>query len=156
MDDPMKGVLMLHISLFPFSGPETAFAARNAVLPRQIAVNCLGHGSFLNPIQFFRHIAFGAAHLSCDFWLCFPFKIICLRHAANIFLRDISDKLDSNLYIIPSSVHEVLVLSEKLGDDKKSLQEMIRMVNETHLEPQDILSDSLYFYDRNDEKISIA
>ena len=72
------------------------------------------------------------------------------------FLRDISDKLDSNLYIIPSSVHEVLVLSEKLGDDKKSLQEMIRMVNETHLEPQDILSDSLYFYDRNDEKISIA
>ncbi len=71
-------------------------------------------------------------------------------------LRNLSEKLDSNLYIIPSSVHEVIVFGQNMADDEKSLRDMIRSVNETQLEPQDVLSDSLYFYDREVEKISIA
>ena len=71
-------------------------------------------------------------------------------------LRKLSDKLKSDLYIIPSSVHEVIVFARNMANDEKSLKEMIRTVNRTQLEPQDVLSDSLYFYNRNDEKISIA
>ena len=71
-------------------------------------------------------------------------------------LKDLSEKLDSNLYIIPSSVHEVIVFSDNLADDEKSLRDMIYTVNRTQMDPQDILSDSLYFYDRKEEKIFIA
>jgi hypothetical protein len=71
-------------------------------------------------------------------------------------LHNLSESLKSDLYIIPSSVHEVIVLARNMAGDEKSLREMIHTVNETQLEPQDVLSDSLYFYDRKDEKISIA
>ena len=71
-------------------------------------------------------------------------------------LKELSEKLDSNLYIIPSSVHEVIVFSDNMADDKKSLKDMIYSVNRTQMDPQDILSDSLYFYDRTEEKIFIA
>ncbi len=71
-------------------------------------------------------------------------------------LHNLSETLKSDLYIIPSSVHEVIVLARNMAGDEKSLREMIHTVNETQLEPQDVLSDSLYFYDRKDEKISIA
>lgn len=71
-------------------------------------------------------------------------------------LKELSEKLDSNLYIIPSSVHEVIIFSDRLSDDKKSLTDMIYTVNRTQMDPQDILSDSLYFYNRKEEKISIA
>ena len=71
-------------------------------------------------------------------------------------LHNLSETLKSDLYIIPSSVHEVIVFARNMADDEKSLREMIRTVNQTQLEPQDVLSDSLYFYDRKDEKISIA
>ncbi|MBP5555297.1 MAG: hypothetical protein J6X94_10575 [Lachnospiraceae bacterium] len=71
-------------------------------------------------------------------------------------LHNLSEVLESDLYIIPSSVHEVIVFARNMSDDEKSLKDMIRTVNMTQLEPQDVLSDSLYFYDRKDEKISIA
>ena len=71
-------------------------------------------------------------------------------------LHNLSETLKSDLYIIPSSVHEVIVFARNMADDEKSLRDMIRSVNKTQLEPQDVLSDSLYFYDRKDEKISIA
>ena len=71
-------------------------------------------------------------------------------------LHNLSEVLKSDLYIIPSSVHEVIVFARNMAGDEKSLKEMIHTVNMTQLEPQDVLSDSLYFYDRIDEKISIA
>ena len=71
-------------------------------------------------------------------------------------LRELSDKLNSNLYIIPSSVHEVICLAKETDDDEMSLKEMIRSVNKTQLEPQDVLSDSLYIYERDTDKILIA
>lgn len=71
-------------------------------------------------------------------------------------LHNLSESLKSDLYIIPSSVHEVIVFARNMAGDEKSLRDMIHSVNETQLEPQDVLSDSLYFYDRKDEKISIA
>ena len=71
-------------------------------------------------------------------------------------LKELSEKLGSDLFIIPSSVHEVIVVAGNLADDEKSLKTMIRSVNRTQLMPQDVLSDSLYFYSREEEKISIA
>lgn len=63
----------------------------------------------------------------------------------NQMLEDIHTEM-GDFYIIPSSVHEVLVIPERLADPQ-SLNDMIGSVNATCLSPEDYLSDSAYFYD---------
>lgn len=71
-------------------------------------------------------------------------------------LTELSDRLKGNLYIIPSSVHEVIVIPDDGRETSESLRSMIYSINRTQLDPQEVLSDSLYYYDRETEKITIA
>ncbi len=60
-------------------------------------------------------------------------------------LTEVSTKFDSgNFAIIPSSVHECIVLSEKI--DSEELRKMVYEVNRTELQADDILTDSVYLY----------
>lgn len=72
-------------------------------------------------------------------------------------LREIADKMDSDLFILPSSRHEVLCISSELGD-VESLYEMVRSVNDdpAFISQKDILSNNVYYYDRENDEISIA
>ena len=61
-------------------------------------------------------------------------------------MKDIVDKR-GDVFIIPSSVHEIIVLSpESMGYDYHKAEEMLREVNRTQVAPQDFLSDTLYGY----------
>ncbi len=62
-------------------------------------------------------------------------------------LKQVSDIIGGDFYILPSSVHEVLAVPAS-GADEKYLLEMVRMINRTELEKTDVLSDSIYHYDR--------
>ena len=68
-----------------------------------------------------------------------------------IYLKDtlgeIADRIDSDLYVIPSSVHEVIVVSDKHFSEL-NLKEIVKEVNITEVADTEILSDSVYFYDR--------
>ena len=70
-------------------------------------------------------------------------------------LKDFSEALGSSFYIIPSSVHEVLFLPADDTDKSGELREMIKEVNDTQLIPEEILSYSLYYYDREMDEVSI-
>lgn len=72
------------------------------------------------------------------------------------FLKDFSEALGSSFYIIPSSVHEVLFLLADDTDRSGELREMIKEVNDTQLLPEEILSYSLYYYDREHDEVRIA
>lgn len=61
-------------------------------------------------------------------------------------LKAFADKIQENFYILPSSIHEVILLPESVVDDVEYVRNMIREVNATHVEPEEILSDSLYLY----------
>lgn len=63
-------------------------------------------------------------------------------------LEQISARAEGNLYILPSSVHEVILLVDSGSEKPELLKEMIFDVNRTQVEPEEILSDSLYYYDR--------
>ena len=71
-------------------------------------------------------------------------------------LKDFSEALGNSFYIIPSSVHEVLFLPADDTDRGGELREMIKEVNDTQLIPEEILSYSLYYYDREMGEIRIA
>lgn len=70
-------------------------------------------------------------------------------------LLDLSKRLHSDFYIIPSSVHEVLLIPATTEMDKEDFSQMIQEVNRTQLEPEEILSDHLYYYSREKNIISL-
>lgn len=69
------------------------------------------------------------------------------------FLDSVCDKVgNDNLIILPSSVHEVIVVS---GDsiDPNACMTMVKEINATQVAPVDRLTDNVYKYNRNEKKV---
>jgi len=64
----------------------------------------------------------------------------------------IGEELDEDYYVIPSSVHEVLILPESEADDPDTINDIIRQINREHLGSVDILSDRSYYYCRKEKR----
>ena len=60
-------------------------------------------------------------------------------------MEEIIEKV-GDFYILPSSIHETLVVPVKSGMDVESLEAMVREVNSTQLQPDEILSNRVYSY----------
>lgn len=63
-------------------------------------------------------------------------------------LQKLSDHLGSSLYLIPSSLHEILILPSKATMKPEEIGSIIREINQTEVEAQDRLSNSVYLFDR--------
>ena len=61
-------------------------------------------------------------------------------------LDSIRRELDCDFYILPCSVHEVILLPARDEDETEYLANMVKSVNRTNVGPQDFLSDSVYRY----------
>ena len=70
-------------------------------------------------------------------------------------LRRIADRMDSSYYIIPSSIHELLLIPAAGFAARDELKAMICEINDTHVAPEERLSYSLYGYDRKENKVEI-
>ncbi len=78
----------------------------------------------------------------------------CVLLYSSVF-KELADKLDSNLFILPSSIYEVLVLSAKVNVD--GLCQIVKEVNRSgSVKVVEILSDNVYYYDRKTGKVTIA
>ena len=58
----------------------------------------------------------------------------------------LSERIGGDLYVIPCSVHELILVQRQQIDDPEELCAVIRSVNRRELLPGDVLSDSLYEY----------
>lgn len=67
----------------------------------------------------------------------------------------IADELDSDLYIIPSSIHECLLLPEQEDISGEDLKNLIRKVNDTEVDDDEILSYNIYKYSRSRRSVTI-
>ncbi len=67
-------------------------------------------------------------------------------------IRDLADQFGKSLYIIPSSVHELLLLPTKDTGECAEIKRMTREINDTQVSPEEIRSYSLYYYDREEGK----
>lgn len=63
-------------------------------------------------------------------------------------LDGIGAYLKSNFYVLPSSIHEVIVIPERAAPGKGELSAMVAEINETQVEAEEVLSDRAYYYDR--------
>lgn len=64
--------------------------------------------------------------------------------ACGTILKEVYDLMKGGYYILPASVHEVIVL--KTDAMAETLREMVRNVNETEVSEQDFLSNNVYYY----------
>ena len=71
-------------------------------------------------------------------------------------LKKIADQMDSDLLILPSSVHEVLYLKHVKDMDTEAFVRMVRTVNENDVAKEEVLSDSVYIYRRDKDLLEIA
>lgn len=70
-------------------------------------------------------------------------------------LETLAEREGHSLYILPSSLHEILLLPDA-GLCADGLREMVAAVNNTQLAPEDVLSDSVYYYDREKRQVRVA
>lgn len=72
-------------------------------------------------------------------------------------LEKFAEEIGGNFYIIPSSIHELLLLPDRGMDDNDdaSLREMIEMVNNHEVSNEERLSYNLYYYDKESKKVEI-
>lgn len=70
-------------------------------------------------------------------------------------LHKFAEEHGRNIYILPCSMHEVLLTLEDDIMDPEDLAELVQWANQT-LPKKDFLSNSVYYYDRQQRKISIA
>lgn len=68
-------------------------------------------------------------------------------------IKDFAEALGSSLYIIPSSIHELLLLPVTNANESQDIKNMIREINDTQVKMEEILSYSLYLFDKEKEKI---
>ncbi|MCI5624196.1 DUF5688 family protein [Anaerostipes sp.] len=71
-------------------------------------------------------------------------------------LKEFAERMNCNLYILPSSIHEVIILLEEDAKDIGELFKMVRETNQSVVDREEVLSDNVYYYDRNADKITIA
>ena len=70
-------------------------------------------------------------------------------------LENLAQEEQRSFYILPSSVHEVILLADTGSGLPGELKAMIAEVNSTQVAPEEVLSDSLYYYDFTDKKVKI-
>lgn len=73
-------------------------------------------------------------------------------------LKEFAEQKGKNFFILPSSVHELIFLpfdcEEDFQDTANKYTLMVRSVNDTQLEEQEILSDKVYFYTVQKNKVT--
>lgn len=59
----------------------------------------------------------------------------------------ISEMLNEGFFILPSSIHEVIIVPESRGVVEEEMDQIIKNINETQVAPDEVLSDHAYYYD---------
>lgn len=70
-------------------------------------------------------------------------------------LVEVGKKFGENFYILPSSIHEVILLPEHAAGPVQSMRDMVREINLTQVAPEEVLSDNVYFYDRSANHVKL-
>lgn len=70
-------------------------------------------------------------------------------------LEAIGMYLKSNYYVLPSSVHEVIVIPENEAMGIQSLSAIVQEINQTQVQEEEVLSNHAYYYDRKKKVLSM-
>ena len=82
-----------------------------------------------------------------------------LNGAASIMysdaLKNLSETLGTDLFVLPSSIHEVLAISTDVAD-AETFADMVKAVNDEQVAMEEQLSDHVYRYDAKNDTLKLA
>ena len=62
--------------------------------------------------------------------------------------------LKDDFYVLPSSVHEVIIVTAaEAPEGSAGLSDMVSEINKTQVDAEEVLSDHVYYYDRDKKKL---
>ena len=61
-------------------------------------------------------------------------------------LEKIQTKLDCDYFLLPSSIHEVIIVPDEGGYDREELNVMVQTINASEVDPKDRLADHAFYY----------
>lgn len=70
-------------------------------------------------------------------------------------IQNLSKLLEADLYILPSSLHELIVVKADGRADKEYLSSMVADVNQSQVPEEDILSYNIYFYSKSRAALTV-
>lgn len=70
-------------------------------------------------------------------------------------LEQIAEQLNNHFYILPSSIHECIIMPVSGYFSQESLSKMVMEINKSQLEEVEVLSDCAYFYDCDMKEIKL-
>ncbi|MDO5519980.1 MAG: DUF5688 family protein [bacterium] len=70
-------------------------------------------------------------------------------------IKEFANRLDSDLYILPSSIHEVILVPYDETLRKEELRNMVCEVNSSQVPIDEVLSDKVYIYHRKNNRVEI-
>lgn len=65
-------------------------------------------------------------------------------------MKSLVDKMGTNFFVLPSSIHECILVPADNRMDSSELEEIVQEINETQVDLEDRLSDSVYIYTQED------
>lgn len=68
-------------------------------------------------------------------------------------LEDIGNQLNEDYYVLPSSIHEMIILPVSCLSDQMDLDSMITEINETQVSEEEVLSDHAYYFSRKENRL---
>lgn len=71
-------------------------------------------------------------------------------------LKNLADKLDQNLFILPSSIHEVILVPAGEEKDSYVFSQMVEEINMTQVKNEEVLSNQVYYYDRILDEVRLS
>lgn len=71
-------------------------------------------------------------------------------------LQEIGEATGSNFFILPSSIHELILIKDNGEMSAEELQRMVMEINRTQVDPEEVLSDEVYCYDYKQQKLTMA
>jgi hypothetical protein len=70
-------------------------------------------------------------------------------------LSEFAQLIQSDFYILPSSIHEIILVPYDKTILKEALAEMVEEVNRTQVSGDEVLSDRVYFYSRKNNSLTM-
>ena len=63
------------------------------------------------------------------------------------FMDQATEKLEGSFYILPSSIHEVIMIPDSFGMKAEELKAMVTSINASEVRPEERLTDNVYHFD---------
>ena len=70
-------------------------------------------------------------------------------------LAGFTEKVQKNLYLLPASLHEFIIVLDEGKTNVEELNGMVKEINESVVGTQEVLEDHVYYFDRVERKIKI-